>query len=446
MRISRYLLRQATTVLEQKLDHYSQFNPSPLSVKQFTDFGRTASKEASFQFLRQELPVRLANIMKEFRLLPENLTHMPSLVAVRDMYRQSFLELTQFEHDDDKDGFTEALIRIRDRHRDVVMMTAAGIMELKEVANVNANTEANIQYFLDRFYMSRISIRMLINQHTLLFGSEVRDRGDHIGCIDPNCDILRVVEDAYSNARFLCDQYYMACPELPQWWVLQYQYYMACPELRVTVPYVPSHLYHMLFELFKNAMRAVVEHHTPEGDLPPVQVLLVKGREDLCIKLSDQGGGIPRSQMDLLFNYMYSTAPQVPHATGGTHTPPLAGYGYGLPLSRLYARYFQGDLSLTSVDGYGTDALIYLKAISSEANELLPVYNKTCQRQYSTPLQTNDWSSQLHSSMFIRPFSTNTLHKMASGSACHHWKGLFATSGSSCGSGSTRDVHCEATA
>lgn len=54
----------------------------------------------------------------------------------------------------------------------------------------------------------------------------------------------------------------------------------------VTVVYVPSHLYHMLFELFKNAMRAVVEHHGPAADnFPPLEVLLVMGQEDLTIKV-----------------------------------------------------------------------------------------------------------------------------------------------------------------
>ena len=47
----------------------------------------------------------------------------------------------------------------------------------------------------------------------LLFGGSPNTH-NHIGCIDPYCDVVRVIEDAYSNARFLCDQYYLASPEL----------------------------------------------------------------------------------------------------------------------------------------------------------------------------------------------------------------------------------------
>lgn len=38
---------------------------------------------------------------------------------------------------------------------------------------------------------------------------------------------------------------------------------------------------------------------------------------------------------------------------------------YGLPLSRLYARFFGGDLRLISMDGYGTDVYIHLNKLSS---------------------------------------------------------------------------------
>lgn len=59
--------------------------------------------------------------------------------------------------------------QIRDRHKDVVQTMAQGVIELKDSREIDPSMELSIQYFLDRFYMSRISIRMLINQHSKLF-------------------------------------------------------------------------------------------------------------------------------------------------------------------------------------------------------------------------------------------------------------------------------------
>ena len=42
---------------------------------------------------------------------------------------------------------------------------AQGVIEYKESFGVDPVTSQNVQYFLDRFFMSRISIRMLLNQH-----------------------------------------------------------------------------------------------------------------------------------------------------------------------------------------------------------------------------------------------------------------------------------------
>jgi pyruvate dehydrogenase kinase 2/3/4 len=76
----------------------------------------------------------------------------------------------------------------------------------------------------------------------------------------------------------------------------------------------------MLFELF---MRAVMETHQESESIPPIKVKIIRGKEDVCVKISDQGGGIKRSQMDQLFKYMYSTAPHP--SKSDIHTVPLAG-------------------------------------------------------------------------------------------------------------------------
>uniref|UniRef100_A0A6Q2Y2J3 Protein-serine/threonine kinase n=1 Tax=Esox lucius TaxID=8010 RepID=A0A6Q2Y2J3_ESOLU len=391
MRILRALMSNASSI-RKHIDYYSRFSPSPLSMKQFLDFGsgENACEKTSFTFLRQELPVRLANIMKEINLLPDNLLKTPSVRLVQSWYMQSLQDIIEFREKDADDekvtyDFTDAVIKIRNRHNDVIPTMAQGVVEYKETYGTDPVVSQNVQYFLDRFYMSRISIRMLLNQHTLLFGGKVRVNPAHpkqIGSIDPHCRVTEVVRDAYENARNLCDRYYMNSPEL----VLE-EFNVKDHGKPVTVVYVPSHLYHMVFELFKNAMRATMELYGDAMDHPPVHAQVALGTEDLTVKVSDRGGGVPLRKIERLFTYTYSTAPLVSPVTSGQQ----AGYGYGLPISRLYARYFQGDLKLYSLEGYGTDAVIYIRALSTESIERLPVYNKSAWKHYQTMQEADDW-------------------------------------------------------
>ncbi|RZS09050.1 hypothetical protein BHM03_00040094 [Ensete ventricosum] len=119
--------------------------------------------------------------------------------------------------------------------------------------------------------------------------------------------------------------------------------------------YVPSHLHLMVFELVKNSLRAVQERFMDsEKDVPPVRIIVADGIEDVTIKISDEGGGIARSGLPKIFTYLYSTAknPLDENYEGVSDGVTMAGYGYGLPISRLYARYFGGDLQIISMEGY----------------------------------------------------------------------------------------------
>ncbi len=353
--------------LLEKIRFLAQFKQRPVTLKQWFEFGSNVSKETLLieaQFLYSELPVRLSHRVTELENLPFGLSNMPSVRLVRDMYIESVRDLIEHprpENSENECCFAKLLENIKQRHSNVVSIIAQGVQELKAEAGYD-DLGPEIPEFLDRFYMSRIGIRMLIGQHIALHDGS---KPGYVGLICEKCPLAEVAHDAISNARNLCFFRYLAAPEVGLF-----------GNVDLTFTYVPSHLHHMLFELLKNSMRAVVEFHGADAaHLPMIRIVMAEGQEDVTIKVSDEGGGIPRSDMPRIWTYLYTTADPPKLDAGSPYQSdfyaPLAGLGYGMPISRLYAQYFGGDLQVISMEGYGTDAYLHLKRLGN-AEEPLP--------------------------------------------------------------------------
>jgi len=383
------------------LDRYSRFTPAPISIKKLLDHGREHDPKGSFYFLQKEIPTRLANMIMELRLLPEDLKKQRECAEILNDYISSFRDLIAFENECGTgtrlETFNESLNIIRRRHLDTVPLMAQAVIKLNHKQNTSDGVNETIQYFLDRLYTNRISIHMLISHYNALLGQTTTLTG-MVGTIHQSCDIGAICTDAYEAAADLCDGEYFSHPELK----------MTAKDFTdqsaaVTSVYVPAHLHHIMFEIFKNSMRATCEFAEKQelSELPFIRCRIFKTKDDITIKISDRGGGINRKTRGKIFKYMYSTAPKVelPHG-GGSYgaglaagSLPMHGLGYGLPLSRLYARYFKGDIKIASVDGYGTDVYVYLQRLSHMAQENLPVFNtKSSTKLKNIATQVQDWT------------------------------------------------------
>jgi pyruvate dehydrogenase kinase 2/3/4 len=92
-----------------------------------------------------------------------------------------------------------------------------------------------------------------------------------------------IVQEAIKNARFVCEEHYAMFRGPPV--------QLICPH-NLSFAYVPGHLSHICFELLKSSLRAVVERFGVDNENhPPIKVVVVEGKEDITIKISDEGGG-----------------------------------------------------------------------------------------------------------------------------------------------------------
>ncbi|GAV48932.1 hypothetical protein ZYGR_0N03370 [Zygosaccharomyces rouxii] len=287
----------------------------------------------------------------------------------------------------------KVLHNIKVRHNATVVTLAKGVLKWKKTCQQNMFDDS-VQSFLDRFYMSRIGIRMLIAQHLDLLEPSLHCQNgksdSYVGSICTKTNITQIAEDAIDNAKLICSEHY-GLFEAPEVELLCFPKNATGLNNEIEFMYVPGHLIHMLVETLKNALRATVEktvESNPGMDVydlkfPHVKVIICEGLEDITVKISDEGGGIARSNLPLIWTYLYSTMPddcqlelmkdecnENPRVSSFVNNVPLAGYGYGLALSRLYARYFGGDLKLISMEGFGTDVYLHLNRLSTSSEPL----------------------------------------------------------------------------
>jgi len=151
-------------------------------------------------------------------------------------------------------------------------LSAQGILEYKRKRQ-RMQIDSDMQGFLDRFYMSRIGIRMLIGQHIAL--NDTRSHGDsnYVGIICTKTNVKDLASEAIENARFTCEDHFglFDAPKVQ----------LVCrPDLNFM--YVPGHLSHMLFETLKNSLRAVVDRHgADQGEYPVTKVIVAEGKRTL---------------------------------------------------------------------------------------------------------------------------------------------------------------------
>ncbi|ORY83154.1 pyruvate dehydrogenase kinase [Protomyces lactucae-debilis] len=323
-----------------------------------------------------ELPTRLAHRLKDLSTLPESVRHNDSVGRVKQWYEKSFGELAVFADlwkDKQSDAITiqewtkltDVLKTIAKRHQPVATTLAEGFHRHIATHPENDARDDSLQEFLDRFHLSRIGMRTTSTQHLTLLGqtAAVTQRRDgYCGIIEHEMNIPQVLQKAAADARQVCVDYYgiSTAPQVQ----------MDLPD-NLAVTYIPGYLWHIAFEILKNSMRAIVE--TFEEPYAPIAISLIDDADNVVIKISDQGGGIPAKQADLVWRYMYTTAnsPYSPSEAeeqieNAAERAIMAGFGYGLPISRLYAKFCGGTVTLQNHESRGVDCMIILPKVCKD--------------------------------------------------------------------------------
>ncbi|KAI9298707.1 alpha-ketoacid dehydrogenase kinase [Neoconidiobolus thromboides FSU 785] len=382
--------------INQVLDTYTGKEIKKLTLRQLIFFGRNLNEErllTSANYVRTELPVRIAHRIKDFQNLPFKVGINPYIQEAYQLYWEAFDQLKKIRNIDTLDKnieFCKILNGLLKEHLVVISKLSLGMAECSPYL-----PPERIDGFMHKALTSRIARRVVAEQHIALtsqFQKELIDNSK-VGIVSINCDSLSTIKKCSKLAlknvvdSFTCSSGGKVLPKevIPQLIINN--------ETKAGFPFVQDHIEYVLFEVLKNAYKATISHalSTPDSSYraPPIQVAIAEGSEEVAIRISDLGGGIPLNYLSSLFSFSRcdqerrNALGEFPKLTAKvdmdlpiTHKlnkeelqqnnlatqfskTCFSKLGMGLPVSRITMQYWGGNLNINTLPGLGTD--VYLR-------------------------------------------------------------------------------------
>jgi len=307
---------------------------------------KNTKPECVAQLILREVPPRMAHRIFHIESITPDWKSFPELVVCHNQCFESFskLRLVDFHHTSSLSTIKEVVHDLRERHKSLALQYIKVAQKLKEQG---IRDDAAIDEWIGNIMRSRMSTEMLTAHFmTLLTGPDQ----NHVGIVDTKCDPARICEVAIHKVQ----------KQFPDSGV---NISLRVEQPDIEFSFISKYLLFIVEELLRNSVCATLTRTQSTGEQPrDINVLVCEDPLLICIRISDEGGGVPVEHLGRIWEYMYTTTPTKLQSTFNTSTP-LSGPGMGLPLCRLYAQYLGGSLHLMSMPRVGTDVYLYLNRI-----------------------------------------------------------------------------------
>ncbi|KAK8065665.1 hypothetical protein PG997_012412 [Apiospora hydei] len=284
----------------QVLDEWVAKEARPISLRQLMVFGRSLTESrllSSANYVRTELPTRIAHRLRDMQRLPYVVVTNPHISDVYDLYYTAFdmfRRVKEIKTLDENDRFCQDIARMLRAHLTVIPKLAMGILECRGLM-----PQEELDIFMNTILKSvgsrqRISRRVIAEQHLALsetfnapwFSPGAKVSEEFIGEVFLKCVARDVIERCGTAVQELARS---ANP--PD---------VIIPEIKIdghlgaAFPYILSHLEPSPEEVQRE------KGHAPP---PPIEVTLCEAQQHVIVRISDQGGGIPRDILPYLWSF-----------------------------------------------------------------------------------------------------------------------------------------------